>query len=521
MKVVLLGMLLAAALTAHAQAPSFTNYIALDLPVGTEPIVAVFDTLNNRIYAVGSFGDSFSVGGLGVVSRGDQDGFVLALTDELQPLWLKQFGGPGRDVATCITTSNDGTVVVGGYCAANTLSLTTYTIGTVTYSGRGDADAVVMKLDRQGNVLWSRNDGGSGADAVRGIASDVNGGYFVTGTFTSVSRFDTVVVGLDNGLLHSYVQALQSHGNQRAVATFHSEQDVVASSITGSNIFSEQDAVVLPVLYSGSVQIGEYRLHRTPSSARPQTFVGLDPLSLEVRFVDSVIVCTDEESTWYGSHNGAYVTHPDLCATNETYATLVTAATAPYRFVNGAVELHAASFYTSPVLVGEFSGALELLSQARTDTLRCENQQRDGLVFIVSTNGAVTAIPLGASVQGMVSNVNATSQGIVVCGRAEGAIAAFANTTALDWDDQFIGFERSPLSSISQVEPPDLSMFSADQLFGVTDLSGRAVSERRMGIEEIRDLPSGCYLLDWEQGLSLCYVGSHSIAFPVSAVTAR
>ena len=123
--------------------------------------------------------------------------------------------------------------------------------------------------------------------------------------------------------------------------------------------------------------------------------------------------------------------------------------------------------------------------------------------------------------QGIVSNVNATSQGIVICGRAEGAVAAFANTPTLQWDSQFIAFARSPISSISQFETPELDMFSADQVFSVADLSGRAVSEHFLTIEEIRELPPGIYLLDWEQGLSLCYVGSHSIAFPVSAVTAR
>lgn len=71
-------------------------------------------------------------------------------------------------------------------------------------SGTADADVVLAKYDPAGNVVWAKQYGGTGIDSATSMARDSSGNYFVTGSFTSAS----LVFGgdtLTNGSLFSDV----------------------------------------------------------------------------------------------------------------------------------------------------------------------------------------------------------------------------------------------------------------------------------------------------------------------------
>jgi hypothetical protein len=117
-------------------------------------------------------------------------------------------------------SSADGNNI--GYLAADSLGNVYMAAGfwtTLTFPGApspmtsaGSTDAYVVKVDVDGNYLWSQRYGGSSWEASSGIAIDpCSGGPVVSGTLTSVVTFESAY---DGGLL-----TLDGTGAQEAGAS--------------------------------------------------------------------------------------------------------------------------------------------------------------------------------------------------------------------------------------------------------------------------------------------------------------
>jgi outer membrane protein assembly factor BamB len=108
---------------------------------------------------------------------------VLSLADRVSAGdWAASFGGSdGSTVYTQATaTDASGNTYLAGYFDGATM-----TLGSVTLSRIGSADAFVAKLDPSGTVLWAKNFGGSGAYAYgQGIAVDGSGNVYLRGQFS-------------------------------------------------------------------------------------------------------------------------------------------------------------------------------------------------------------------------------------------------------------------------------------------------------------------------------------------------
>ena len=150
-----------------------------------------------RIYEYGGAGDDVGegivlyAGNLYIVGAeasdapgGGSDIFVMkvnAATSVVQ--WKKQYGGAGIEVGKDIVT--DGThLYVTGYEDSDT-------------AAGGDLDILVMKLDMSGNIVWSKQYGGVGADNGRAIDVDpATGEIYVTGDEASdpVTPLDDIFV---------------------------------------------------------------------------------------------------------------------------------------------------------------------------------------------------------------------------------------------------------------------------------------------------------------------------------------
>lgn len=101
---------------------------------------------------------------------------TLLITLLTQTLWAETFnlsiGGMGNEYGThIIETSDKGFLIVG------------YTSGGTT---RGE-DGLIIKLDKKGNVLWSKNIGNLGTDRLYGCI-ELNSHYYVVGNSTSTSN---------------------------------------------------------------------------------------------------------------------------------------------------------------------------------------------------------------------------------------------------------------------------------------------------------------------------------------------
>ena len=105
--------------------------------------------------------------------------------------WAKSYSGTGVEEGTSIQQTSDG-----GYVVA--------VAGNTAY-GAGGSDALVLKLDSDGNIQWQKTYGGTGYDQANSIQQTSDGGYILAGVTSSFSDYEW-----DGG---AWILKLDSSGN--------------------------------------------------------------------------------------------------------------------------------------------------------------------------------------------------------------------------------------------------------------------------------------------------------------------
>jgi hypothetical protein len=111
-------------------------------------------------------------------SRGQSDFWILKLNAKGGEEWQKTIGGSGQDDLTTVVRTRDGGFVVGG-SSASTIS------GEKTVPHYGGLDYWVMKLDKDGKLVWQQSFGGKYNDELRSISITEDGGFLLGGSSNS------------------------------------------------------------------------------------------------------------------------------------------------------------------------------------------------------------------------------------------------------------------------------------------------------------------------------------------------
>jgi hypothetical protein len=157
-----------------------------------------------------------TLGTVGAASAGSSDAVIARFDTAGGLTWTVQFGSSGSDYVDDVGVDGDGDVYVLGH-----------THGTLPGSpiiNLGGSDLFLVKLDRDGVVLWTRMLGSAGSDVPTGLAIASTGDVYVTGftdgllTGASAGAQDYFLGRYDpDGNLVMLVQA-GSAGNDRAKA---------------------------------------------------------------------------------------------------------------------------------------------------------------------------------------------------------------------------------------------------------------------------------------------------------------
>jgi hypothetical protein len=138
----------------------------------------------NNVYVTGYFRGTASFGTTNVVSQGDEDVFVAKYSPDGTLLWVWATGGTSRDQSNSLAVDSNGNVCITG--------MLTDTSTTSPYIQ--DETIFVTKLDKNGNLLWTRSAGGYGYDSGFGVAADHAGNIYVTGYVQYDATFGTLAV---------------------------------------------------------------------------------------------------------------------------------------------------------------------------------------------------------------------------------------------------------------------------------------------------------------------------------------
>jgi len=132
-------------------------------------------------YAIAGYTNSFGAG--------EADVYVVKLDANGNLQWTKTIGGKNDDEGFSLIQTADGGYAIAGYTTA----------GYIEYSGAGESDVYVVKLDAHGNLQWTKTIRGKGWDVGRSLIQTSDGGYAIAGATISFGAggVDVYVVKLD------------------------------------------------------------------------------------------------------------------------------------------------------------------------------------------------------------------------------------------------------------------------------------------------------------------------------------
>jgi hypothetical protein len=117
----------------------------------------------------------------GIAGKGGIDAIIVKFNDDGEVVWKKNFGGTGNDYYTAVAAVSGG-VVAAGWSASDSFGSGDW----AGVRGRGDSDAIIVKFNDDGEVVWKKNFGGPGFDYYSAVAA-VPGGFVAVGESSSDS----------------------------------------------------------------------------------------------------------------------------------------------------------------------------------------------------------------------------------------------------------------------------------------------------------------------------------------------
>lgn len=112
-------------------------------------------------------------------NKGSYDFWVVKINKSGNLLWEKSFGGTEIDEARAITKTNDGNFIIVGDTRSSNQDIS---------QNNGGADLWGVKITSQGALLWQKNYGGSSFDVGRSIKKTLNGDFLISGSSRSADN---------------------------------------------------------------------------------------------------------------------------------------------------------------------------------------------------------------------------------------------------------------------------------------------------------------------------------------------
>ena len=174
---------------------------------------------SGNVHTIGGFYgtvdfDPSELSGFYLNSAGGSDIFVSKLNSSGNFVWARRMGGTNFDSGTGIAVDSSGNVYTTG--SFRDIADFDPGAGIVNLIGAGVDDIFVSKLNSGGNFVWAKGIGGSDYDYGNGIAVDLSGNVYTTGSYLGTVDFDSEagVFNLTSAGGHDiFVSKLNSGGN--------------------------------------------------------------------------------------------------------------------------------------------------------------------------------------------------------------------------------------------------------------------------------------------------------------------
>ena len=178
-----------------------------------DAIYSVTTDTSGNVYLAGAFWSAsitFGATTLTNVHVPGSDMFIVKYDSNGMVIWAKSAGGSGYDYAYSVTSDDSENVYVAGAYNGSNIA---FSSNTLTNDSSNTYDVFLAKYDVNGNLLWAKRAGGKNNDVVISIASDKHGNIFMTGNFSSPSiDFDATNL-INHGYNDIYLVKYDLNGN--------------------------------------------------------------------------------------------------------------------------------------------------------------------------------------------------------------------------------------------------------------------------------------------------------------------
>ncbi len=188
-----------------------------------------------NIYVTGVFTDTANFSGTILNGKGGTDIFVAKYKPNGQLVWAKNAGGIKSDDGSGIALDGLGNLYVSGRFDSAAV------FGTTPVIGNGGYDAFFAKYDTSGNLIWLKYGGGTGSDYLKDIECDAQGNILGTGYFSAQATFGTsnlTTVGLQDVLFIKYNPSGDVLWTKQAGGTDNDEGNRMCLDLGGNLISS-------------------------------------------------------------------------------------------------------------------------------------------------------------------------------------------------------------------------------------------------------------------------------------------
>ncbi len=472
-------------------------------------VFVVSDAVNkNLFYVAGTFSGTISVGTLSATSRGLRDGFVVGFERPLKPVWMKTYGGGADDSLTTIIPNSSGGFICAMACGGATALLETYTIDGITLTGRGSYDAVIIKANEFGALVWARNDGDVYSEIPAQLFQE-DDALYVAGNFYQRSRFDKTVVS-DSGTSSVYIQKLASNGSQvwvRQTFGVEVETGYRGLAVSPSVLARTTRGLTCVVGMAGGVRWGE-ALFDSVSATQPYLANALifdDEGANQNLF--SIASCNADSVVGAGTFGNTLVTaevqRMECSPTGQTGIAMQIGDVNPIqkRFQVGGSETEVSSLRlfagTKVSLVGCVEGSVRW-DPVTDPTVVTSSTSKDAFISLFAENGrSIFSTLLGASTWARATDVSTTYTDIIVTALFTGEVQTTAGTS-LQGSATSLGvfIYYAPITSADMSGSESKQQFTEyDSTIEVYQLSGEFVGQFQRGQLYQANLASGVYLV--------------------------
>ncbi|MCL2167927.1 MAG: T9SS type A sorting domain-containing protein [Lentimicrobiaceae bacterium] len=193
--------------------------------------------VSDGLVAVGiSFPNSFETGDWKeITGKGWEDAMIVKYDNDGEIVWKKNFGGNGRDCFYAVTEVANGLVAVGG---ADGFSSGDW----ANIAGKGNDDAIIVRFDHEGNVIWKNNFGGNDTEI-----------------YYALTAFSDAIVAVGYANFNSFNSGdwddMESKGWEDAVTVKYNVENIGIIELPVSNVTKIQ---VYPNPTAGELTITNY-----------------------------------------------------------------------------------------------------------------------------------------------------------------------------------------------------------------------------------------------------------------------